>query len=278
MRLRSVLFAPAVQPDLLRKLPRAGADGVVIDCEDATPPGSKAEGRENARTIGAELIAAGVAVFVRVNAVGTPWFEEDLAEGLPKGAAGVVLPMVETTDQLDVVAERLQSTGRTGMAVVAGLETAAGVAAARRLLAHPVVSVGYFGAEDFIADMGGVRTESNAEVWMARSEVALAGRLAGVPVLDQVVVAYRNDERFRREAKEARAMGYAGKMCIHPAQVAIALEVFTPTAAEVDAARRLVEAHEAAEREGRSVVVVDGKMIDGPLVAQARKILAGAEG
>lgn len=278
MRLRSVLFAPAVQPDLLRKLPRAGADGVVIDCEDATPPGSKAEGRENARTIGAELIAAGVAVFVRVNAVGTPWFEEDLAEGLPKGAAGVVLPMVETTDQLDVVAERLQSTGRTGMAVVAGLETAAGVAAARRLLAHPVVSVGYFGAEDFIADMGGVRTESNAEVWMARSEVALAGRLAGVPVLDQVVVAYRNDERFRREAKEARAMGYAGKMCIHPAQVAIAHEVFTPTAAEVDAARRLVEAHEAAEREGRSVVVVDGKMIDGPLVAQARKILAGAEG
>lgn len=277
MRLRSVLFAPAVRPDLIEKLPRARADAVVIDCEDATPPAAKTEGRENAYRLGGSLGVSGVNVFVRINAVGTPWFFDDVAEAVPESATGVVLPMVESTSQLDTLQEALTARGRPGLTVIAGLETAAGVDGARILLDHPVVGGGYFGAEDFVADMGGVRTESNAEVLMARSAVALAGRLAGVPVLDQVVVAFRDDERFRREAGEARALGYAGKMCIHPSQVTIANDVFTPSPVEIEAARRLVEAHEAAERDGRSVVVVDGRMVDGPLVAQAKKVLAAAE-
>lgn len=277
MRLRSLLFAPAVRPDLLHKLPRAGADGVVIDCEDATPPASKDLGRQNARQIGAELGVAGISVFVRVNGVQTPWFGADIADGVPKGASGIVVPMVETRAHLDGVADAVAAAGHTNLMVVAGLETAAGVARARELLAHDVASAGYFGAEDFIADMGGVRTESNLEVMYARSEVALAGRLAQVPVLDQVVVAFNDAERFRREAIEARALGFAGKMCIHPAQVELAHAVFTPSAEEVAAARTLVEAAETAEHEGRGVIVVDGKMIDGPLVAQARRVLAAAE-
>jgi citrate lyase subunit beta/citryl-CoA lyase len=276
MRLRSLLFAPAVRPDLLRKLPRAGADAVVIDCEDATPPASKGEGRENARTIGAELALEGVAVFVRVNGVTTQWFAEDLAVGVPDGGAGIIVPMVEDTRQLDEVASRLATT--PGIEVVAGLETAAGVARARELLAHPVVTAGYFGAEDFIADMGGVRTDSNLEVLHARSEVALAGRLGRVPVLDQVVVAYGDTVRFQREAAEARALGYSGKMCIHPDQVGLAHAAFTPSEREVEAARRLIAAFEEAEQRGSAVIVVDGRMIDGPLVAQARRVVAAFQG
>lgn len=275
MRLRSLLFAPAVRPDLLHKLPRAGADGVVIDCEDATPPGVKEEGRTNARTVGGELVAGGVAVFVRVNAVGTPWFDEDMRHGIPQGAAGVVVPMVEDRAQLDEVAAAL--VGRDGLGVVVGLETAAGVSRATSLLDHPVATAGYFGAEDFIADMGGVRTESNIEVLYARSTVALAGRLARVPVLDQVVVAFTDGARFEREAAEARALGYAGKLCIHPSQVALAHGVFTPSPEEVAAARRLIAAYEQAEAEGQAVIVVDGRMIDGPLVSQARRVVASAE-
>jgi citrate lyase subunit beta/citryl-CoA lyase len=276
MRLRSLLFAPAVRPDLLRKLPRAGADAVVIDCEDATPPASKGEGRENARTIGAELALEGVAVFVRVNGVTTEWFAEDLAVGVPDGGAGIIVPMVEDTRQLDEVAGRLATT--PGIEVVAGLETAEGVARARELLAHPVVTAGYFGAEDFIADMGGVRTDSNLEVLHARSEVALAGRLGRVPVLDQVVVAYGDTVRFQREAAEARALGYSGKMCIHPDQVGLAHAAFTPSEREVEAARRLIAAFEEAEQSGSAVIVVDGRMIDGPLVAQARRVVAAFQG
>ena len=277
MRLRSLLFAPAVRPDLIQKLPRAGADGVVIDCEDATPPAVKDEGRRNARVLGTELAAEGTAVLIRVNGVDTPWFSADIGEGVPEAAAGIVVPMIESPEQLDRVADAMEVADRTDLAVVVGLETAAGVAYARELLDHRVSSAGYFGAEDFIADMGGVRTESNLEVMYARSEVALAGRLAQVPVLDQVVVAFKDSERFRREAIEARALGFAGKMCIHPGQVEIAHAVFTPSVEEVAAARTLVEAAEAAEREGSGVIVVDGRMIDGPLVAQARRVLAAAE-
>ena len=277
MRLRSLLFAPAVRPDLLTKLPRAGADAVIIDCEDATPADLKAEGRDNARRVGGELVAGGASVFVRVNGVGTEWFAEDIKEGLPEGAAGILVPMVETVHQLDIVGDALDHSTHRDLTVIVGLETARGVASARELLAHEAASAGYFGAEDFIADMGGARTESNIEVAYARSEVALAGRLARVPVVDQVVVAFADLTRFAREAAEARALGYSGKMCIHPGQVAPANAAFTPSSSEVAAARHLIEAYEAAEREGRSVIVVEGRMIDGPLVAQARKVLASAD-
>jgi citrate lyase subunit beta / citryl-CoA lyase len=278
MRYRSLLFAPAVRSDLLGKLPRAGADGVVIDCEDATPPGSKSEGRENARTIGAELASAGQSVFIRVNAVDTSWFGADIADGIPDGATGILVPMVESLAQLDRLSEALADAGHGTLRVVAGLETAAGVAGARAFLDHQVVTAGYFGAEDFVADMGGVRTESNFEVLHARSEVALAGRLASVPVFDQVVVRFSDHERFEREAAEARALGYAGKMCIHPAQVALAHAAFTSAPEEVAAARAVIEAYEAAENSGKGgVIVVDGRMIDGPLVAQARRVVESAD-
>ncbi len=277
MRLRSLLFAPAVRPDLLIKLPRSGADVVIIDCEDATPPDLKAEGRANAQRVGGELVAGGTKVFVRVNAVGTEWFDEDVRDAIPEGAAGIVVPMVETPQQLDMVSYALHHTRHNGLTVIVGLETARGVASARELLAHDVASAGYFGAEDFIADMGGTRTDSNLEVLYARSEVALAGRLARVPVVDQVVVAFADLARFAREADEARALGYSGKMCIHPGQVAPAHAAFTPSSDEVAAARHLIEVYEAGKREGSAVVVVEGRMIDGPLVAQARKVLASAD-
>jgi citrate lyase subunit beta / citryl-CoA lyase len=276
MRLRSLLFAPAVRPDLLGKLPRSQPDGVVIDCEDATPPSRKHEGRDNAREVGDELAAGGVMVFVRVNAVGSPWFEQDIAEGIPARGAGIVVPMIEDLAQLDRVGEAVAATRRDDVTVIVGLETARGVAAARELLTHDVVDGGYFGAEDFIADMGGVRTDSNHEVHHARSEVALAGRVAGVPVFDQVVVAFGDLTRFEREAHEARAMGYSGKMCIHPDQVSLAHAAFTPSAQEVASARALIAAFDEAERAGEAVVVVDGRMIDGPLVAQARRVVAAA--
>lgn len=276
VRLRSLLFAPAARAELLRKLPRSGADGVVIDCEDGTPPVAKAEGRDNARTVGSELAAQGVTVFVRINGVDSPWFEDDVRHGLAVGLAGVLVPMVESRIQLDHVESALRRAGRDDVRVVAGIETARGVSEARELLMHRVVSGGYFGAEDFVADMGGVRTESNVEVLYARSEVALAGRLARTPVLDQVVVAYRDLERFRREAVEARAIGYAGKLCIHPDQVAVAHSVFTPGREELEAARALVAAYEEAVARGTGVIVVDGRMIDGPLVEQARRVIAAA--
>lgn len=276
-RLRSLLFAPAVRPDFVAKLADRGADAVVIDCEDATPPGAKPEGRANARAA-APGLATRCQVMVRVNAVSTEWFADDVTGALVPELAAVVVPKVETVAGLDRVAAALDAAGLTELGVVAGIETALGVADARQLLAHSRVVAAYFGAEDFVADMGGVRTTGNHEVIYARQAVALAGRLAGIPVLDQVVADFRDSARFAAEAAEARAIGYAGKLCIHPSQVPLANAAWTPTPDEVERARRLLAAYEQASGRGVAAIDFEGQMVDEPLAAQARRVLALADG
>jgi citrate lyase subunit beta/citryl-CoA lyase len=278
LRLRSLLFAPAVRPDFIEKLPARGADGVVIDCEDATPPNAKAEARANARSLAPKIAGKGSLVFVRVNSVTSEWFADDVRDGLCEELAGIVVPKLERTEQLDEALRALANAGYPQLGVVAGIETALGVADVRDLLAHPVVAAAYFGAEDFIADMGGVRTDDSQEVLFARSQVARAGRLAGVPTLDQVVVDFRNDALFAREVRDARAMGYRGKLCIHPGQVAIANEGFLPSEEEIDFARRLLHAYEKASASGLAAIDFEGQMVDEPLASRARQILAAAEG
>jgi citrate lyase subunit beta/citryl-CoA lyase len=274
-RLRSLLFAPAVRPDFIAKLPERGADAVVVDCEDATPPGAKQEARDNVRALVPEL-STRCTVTVRVNAVASEWFADDIAALVPEAAA-VVLPKIDSVDAMDTVARALDAAGLSSVGVIAGIETALGVADARAVLGHPRILAAYFGAEDFIADMGGVRTASNDEVLFARSAVALAGRLAGVPVLDQVVTDFRDDDRFNRECAEARALGYSGKLCIHPGQVTIANTAFVPSAEEVDRARRMLDAYAAASAAGVSAIDFEGQMVDEPLAAQARRVLLLAE-
>ncbi len=276
-RLRSLLFAPAVRPDFIAKLPARGADAVVIDCEDATPAGAKTEGRANALAMAPGLVDR-CQVTVRVNAPATEWFVDDVHHGLSPELAAVVVPKVETIAALDRVAAELDRAGLMALGVIAGIETALGVADVRQLLAHPRVVAGYFGAEDFVADMGGVRTRSNAEVHHARSVVALAGRLAGVPVLDQIVADFRDGQRFAAEAAEARAMGYGGKLCIHPDQVAVANRAFVPSEAEVDRARRLLRAYAAATAAGVAAIEFEGQMVDEPFAAQARRVIDLAGG
>ncbi|MEM9714526.1 MAG: CoA ester lyase, partial [Actinomycetota bacterium] len=227
-RLRSLLFAPAVRPDLIAKGPRSGADGIVIDCEDATPPDAKAEARATARQGALDLAGQGPLVLVRINAVPTEWFPDDVRDALGPELDGVVVPKVETVEQLDAIGSALGEAGLPELPVLLGLETVLGVADARELLAHPRSAGAYFGAEDYVADLGGVRTPGNAEVALARAQVAIAGRLAGVPTLDQIVADFRDDDRFEREAAEARAMGHRGKLCIHPKQVALANTGFVP--------------------------------------------------
>lgn len=274
-RLRSLLFAPAVRPDLLRKMPRTDADAIVIDLEDATPPDAKDTGRVEMRSAVADL-AGQLPILVRVNDDTTPWHDDDLDSLPTEGLAGLVMPKIETIAGLDSLAARLADRG-LDMPVIGGVETALGVADARSLLAHDLISAAYFGAEDFIADLGGVRTASNDEVAYARAQVALAGRLAEVTVVDQVVADFTDDDRCRRECLEARSMGYGGKLCIHPSQVAIANAAFLPSSEEIDRARRLLEAYDNAKAQGVASVAFEGQMVDEPVAVQARRVLAQAD-
>lgn len=271
-RIRSVLFAPAVRTDHLDKLGTRGADILVIDCEDATPPDRKAEARQNAVRYSQKLSAEDATVVVRINAVTTQWFQEDI-DGLSPTVAAVMIPMVDSADQMDQIDAALAAIDRPDIGVFIGLETASGVANSVEILAHPRAVAAYFGAEDYIADVGGRRTSSNAEVLFARSQVAMAARIGGVPAADQVVTDFRNTERFRLEADFACDLGFRGKLCIHPGQVDVANASFTPTAEAVTRSREIVAAHRAATAAGVGVADYEGQMIDGPLVAQAQQIL-----
>ena len=134
----------------------------------------------------------------------------------------------------------------------------------------------YFGAEDFITDMGGVRTEAGLEVLYARSRVALGARLAGVHAIDQIVPRFDDEERFLDDARAGRAIGYGGKLCIHPSQVPLANQVFSPSVEEIDHARRLVAAHDAAIARGEAAIAFEGQMVDEPMVRRARDTLGSA--
>ncbi len=265
-RWRSVLFVPGNRPELAAKAPRSGADLVVLDLEDAVPPAAKEDARHQVDEA-VQSLGGAVPVAVRVNPPGTPWFPADAA-ALPGGLAAVVVPKLDSVDTLDEVAGAVG-----GRPVVAGLETVRGVADARLVLRAPVVAC-YFGAEDYVADLGGVRTESNHEVVAARSWVAMAARLAGVAALDMVTLSFGDDGRFLAEAAEARALGYAGKLCIHPAQVALAHRAFRPSDDEVGWARRLLAAFDDA---GGMTIGFEGLMVDEVVAARARAIVERAE-
>jgi citrate lyase subunit beta/citryl-CoA lyase len=252
--LRSLLFAGATRPDLVAKLDRTGADAVVIDLEDAVP----ATAKDAARAELPELIArvAETPVLIRINDAASRWFAEDLAAVAALPLAGVVLPKAERESDLAAVAERLPE----GATVVAGIESARGVA----------------NAEDYVADLGGRRTPGGDEVLYARSRVALAARVAAVPALDQVVIDFRDDVLFERDAAAGRAIGYRGKLCIHPSQVTIANRVFAASEEELRRARGMLEAWEEGSRRGVAAVEFEGVMVDGPAVRMARDTLERA--
>jgi citrate lyase subunit beta/citryl-CoA lyase len=277
-RLRSLLFAPASKPDVLRKMPRSKPDGVALDLEDAVPADAKAAAREHSRTVGAELARdhPDLVVYVRVNPVASEWFAADVADGVAPEIAGIIVPKLEAPEQLDTVAAALDHAGLGHLHVLAGLESALGVERARELLRAPV-AVAYFGAEDFIADMGGVRTSESTEVIYARSRVALAARLAGMLAVDQVVTHLDAEEHFLADAALGRAIGYRGKLCIHPAQVTMANRAFSSSPEELDRARRLLAAYDAAVARGEAAIAFEGQMVDEPLARHARAVVTAAD-
>jgi citrate lyase subunit beta/citryl-CoA lyase len=263
------LFVPGNATDKLAKVARVRPDAVIVDFEDAVSPDQKDEARSGALAALAQERPGADLVLVRINGSDTPWYDEDVAAVAPAirdgFVDGVVLPKYEQVTQV----ARLRASVGPNAVVIAGLESVAGVADARTLLAAHGVDATYFGAEDYIADIGGRRTKEGLEVLYARSQVVVAARLGGVATLDQVVPAIHDDEAFRADAEQALSLGYTGKVCLHPKQVVIAHEVFTPTEAEVAHAKAVLE---AAKESG--VALVDGQMIDAVHVTMAKATLA----
>jgi len=286
MRLRrSVLFTPGDRSDRLRKaFAGAMADVVVADLEDAVAPADKEEAR---RSVAAALRAVSASPSeraVRINAWPGPESERDLDVVLDAAPDLVVVPKAEDPAAVVALADRLaqaeDENGRPDGAtrILLILESARGVLRAEPLAsAHARVAAVAFGAEDLAADVGLRRSVGNAEVSVPRALVALAAAAARVQAIDMITADFRDLERTADEARKARALGYAGKMCLHPAQVVAVHEALRPTQEEEAWAHKVVDAAKAGDTARGGVLVIDGRMVDVPLVEQARRILREAE-
>ena len=267
----SFLFVPATQSERLPKALASGAALVIADWEDAVAPADK----ERARTALADALAALPApqrarLLVRINSEATPWFAADLqalAQLTAQGLAGAVVPKAERAQTLQAVA---RAAGPQA-ALVPLVESVAGLAAADALAAAPQVARLAFGHLDFQVDAGMACAEDEQELLPVRMALVLASRRAGLAApIDGVTVDTRNPERMGRDAERARRMGFGGKLCIHPAQVPVLHAAFDPDEAAVTHAQRV---RQALEQAGGGVCVLDGRMVDAPVLAQAEQTL-----
>lgn len=283
---RSWLFVPALRaPEWIPKAIAAGTDAIIVDLEDATAPNEKERAREVVRAL---VLGERQRpwIFIRANAAPPDALEADLHAAVEAGATGVVIPKVERPDEIARVVRLLETAEAARRkrlrleyrpAILAMTETARGVLNALAIAdAHErVVGLG-FGGEDLSADLGIARSRDVSEFATARSLVALAAAAAGVAAVDTPWMDLKDPEGAGREAALARQLGFAGKFVIHPAQVGPVNAAFTPSDAEVARARGIVDAFDRAVASGSGIAVHEGRMIDRPIVAAARRVLARA--
>jgi len=243
---RTLLFVPGDRPDRFAKAAAAGADAIVVDLEDAVAPADK----EAARTHAVAWLDGGHEAVVRVNAVGTPWHDADVAA---LGGAPLMLPK----------AERAEDVARLG-SVVALVETAAGLSAAREVCGAAVRVA--FGSIDLAAELG-VDPASQIALLHARSALVLAAAAAGAPPpLDGVTTALDDPGALTRDTAHAVELGFTGKLLVHPRQVKPVHAALRPSEEDIAWARRVLEA-------GESAVAVDGQLVDRPVLLRARRLL-----
>ncbi|MDZ5457927.1 HpcH/HpaI aldolase/citrate lyase family protein [Azohydromonas lata] len=268
---RSFLFVPGNRSERFEKAIRAGADAVILDLEDAVPVADKDSARAAIRSQWDALAALGLPLVVRINSEGSSAFEADVqaAAALP-GLAGVMLPKAESAATLQRLHERLPD-----VALVPLIESAAGLDAVKAIAAAPGVLRLAVGHIDFMADLGFSCGEDESELLPLRFAVVLATRLARLaPAIDGVTVQTGDEERLRSDTLRARRLGYGGKLCIHPKQPAGVHTAFAPGEQEVAWARRVVQAD---AQSGGAAVQLDGRMVDAPVVLQARRTLTRAD-
>lgn len=273
--IRSWLFVPGNRHERFDKACASGADAVILDLEDAVPPADKLAAREHVvrwltarQAPHAPHTPASAPVYVRINAASTPWFDADVAAlaGLPQ-LAGLVVPKTEDAATLRRAAHGATSTLR----LLPLIETAQAFAALNDIATAPRVERLMFGTIDFQLDIG-IEGDGD-ELLYFRAQLTLASRIAGIAApVDGVTTALDDAALIEAATRRARALGFRGKLCIHPRQVAPVHAAFAWRDDEIAWAERVIA---AADASGGAAVALDGKMIDAPVIAKANEILAG---
>jgi citrate lyase subunit beta / citryl-CoA lyase len=280
---RTWMFIPGNQQRRLRKVKELDADVFIYDLEDSVPYSEK----DRARQIVANCILeySHLQNFVRVNDINTDYFLKDIQSVFVKGLKGIVLPIVNGPEDIlrvETILDELEDIHRImkgSTSVVPLIESALGIYYSVEI-AKSSTRINHlaFGAIDYTLDINATITPSGMELLYARSQLVIASRVAGIEApIDTVFMDVNDNTSLKHESKFVKELGFQGKLSIHPNQISIINEVFTPSEAEIMEAKEVISAFNRANKEGKAAIQLNGKMIDYPVVKRAQKLYAKAK-
>jgi citrate lyase beta subunit len=257
-------------------------DSICMDMEDGTAINRKTEARDTIARALQELNFGKSEKLARINAVGSGFEQDDIHAVLPYHPDGIVIPKIESVEQVQWASEIIESAELANgwpvnsIRMLVGVETARGIINLKEIASHLRLDGLIFGAEDFAANIGATRSRAAWEVMYARSAVVTHAAAFDLQAIDMVFIDFRDTINLKIEAAQGAAMGFTGKQIIHPAQVQPVQEAYTPSDAAIEYARRVVETFETHQSEGTGAYELDDKMIDMPLLKNAQKVLERA--
>ncbi len=277
---RSMIYIPGNNPGMIQNCPAFGADSVLLDLEDAVALAEKDAARELVCNFLRFMDFGDMVVTVRINAADTPYFETDLAAVVPCKPDAIRIPKCQSAedvlraDKIMTEVEKAEGIPVGTVKIHAMIETAKGIEQAFQVAtASPRVTALTLGGQDLTADLGVRKTKEGDELFYGRTRVITAAKAAGIGAFDTVWADVNDNEGLLEETRRMVGLGFTGKAAIHPGQIDWIHKGFAPDEKELVKARRIVAAAEEAEREGKGVVAVDGKMVDAPVVKRAHHLI-----
>ena len=281
---RALLYMPGDDRRKIEKSTTLGVDSICMDMEDGVAANKKTEAREVIAGAMKELDFGKSERCIRINQIGSGLEKYDLAAALATNPDTIVVPKVETAEQVKWVSEHIETYELSSklnigsVRLLVGVETAKGIMNLKEIAeADKRLEAIIFGGEDYAASVGAIRTKEATELLYARQAVVTACAANDLQAIDIVFIDFKDPAGLRAEAEEGARFGFSGKQIIHPNQVEAAQEAFTPSDSAIEYAKRIVESFESRQKEGKGAYALDGKMIDMPLLKNAQKVLERAK-
>ena len=276
---RALLYMPGDDRHKIEKAIALGVDCICMDMEDGVAVNKKAEARATIAKALRELEFGKSEKLARINAVGSGMEKEDIEAVLPYRPDGVVIPKMESLEQIQWAHEIIEAAelkngwSVNSIRILVDVETAKGILNLKEIASHPRLDALIFGGEDFAASVGATRTKDAVELLYARQATVTTAAAFGLQAIDIATIDFKDTEALRKESEFGARLGFTGKQIIHPAQVEPVQAAFTPNDEAITHAKRIVETFEASQKEGKGAYALDGKMIDMPLLKNAQKVL-----
>ena len=278
--LRSLLFVPGNQPNMLAKAASFSPDAFVPDMEDSVAWDDKSQARETVSANLEMLANTGKKVIPRINSLDTGLCEADLAAIVGPHIYGVSVGKINTPADVTIISDTIarleteRGITKGSTKLVLWIETALGILNAHQILSSDArIKAAAFGAEDFTNDMGIERNEDDREILFPRSQIAIAARAAGVLALDTPFFGFRDPDNLKIDSEQSKAIGFKGKFAIHPLQVDIINHCFSPSSEEIAHAMEVIQVFEEAAEKGRGSTSLNGQVVDVPVVKRAESLL-----